>query len=260
MEREREGRKIGNKKPFFFTHHHHHHPPSHRVTTKWSTSPGRIGRKECWRIMDGLDLRPRWSLDVFTPEVGGSLGAAPPARARRSDHDDASASTASSTSTSRRRSRAAVDLGHCHVRVPRVDAVVDADGAARTLATLAAALAVAPARAVLGVPLAAARGLSRAVRGGGGSTREPRAIPPPLATQRGGLVRELVDQPPPPPPPPPGAPPPGEGPGFRVRGWPWPLAVADALEAGAARLRAGGGRVDAGSTVRRVREEREREV
>ena len=238
--RTREGGMIDNKNTIFFA------PPTTNLPGSPQNGPpppaasGARNAGASWMVST---CAPAGRSTCSRPRSAGRWVPRPRRARGRGAHDDASASAASSTSTSRRRSRAAVDLGHCHVRVPRVDAVVDADGAARTLATLTAALAVAPARAVLGVPLAAVRGVARAVRGGGGGTREPQATTPPLVTPCGGLVGEVFDQPAPPPPPPPlpGAPPPGSGPGFRVRGWPWPLAVADALEAGAARLRAGGG-------------------
>jgi hypothetical protein len=195
--------------------------PSTSITTKWSSSPGRIGSKERWHVADGFELRPRWSIDLYTPEVAGSLGAPgrrPSSLGREAGGDGSSSGGSSSPS----RARARVDPGHCHVRVPRVDAVVDVDRAAATLARWVTAATLAPARAALAAPRAAARAAL-----GRGKARA-RALAAELASD--GLVSVDAEPAAPPGPRPP--------PSFSVRGWPWSLALADALDAGAAKLRA----------------------
>lgn len=165
--------------------------------------------------------------------------------------DDSSAFSRRSSATSFRgrrrgaRGRAALDLGHCHLLVPRLDAVVDADAAALSLVKAAKFVAVTPLRVLAGIPVAAARKAAGRVR--------KRALPPP--PQAPAL---------PSPPPPSGAP--FVAPGgltfpplpsflyrsvsspapttkknlpqqFAVRGWPWSLGLADGLESAAAWLR-----------------------
>ena len=316
-----------------------------RVSTKWSASPGRIGRKERvreeffsnfllhfsvffpasfltlfslyslslsrslslstpppppppisqWPVFDGAELKPRWSVDLYTPEVTGTFGApqrqlrggrrrrdaaapaaagaggsangagsgledeaaaaGPGSAASATDDDDDGASAGSPLSSSatsfrgRRRgargrgNRAALDLGHCHLLVPRLDAVVYADAAAVSLVKAAKFAAVTPIRVLAGIPLAAARKAAGRVR--------KRALPPP--------------PPPSPSPPVSGAPFVAPGgltfpplpsflsrpssarfsaktnnnvpPQFSVRGWPWSLGLADGLESAARWLR-----------------------
>lgn len=177
------------------------------------------------------------------------------------DDDGASAFSLPSSATSFRGRRrgargrgqghAALDLGHCHLRVPRLDAVVDADAAALSLVRAAKFVAVTPVRVLAGIPLAAARRAAGRVR--------KRALP----------------LPPPPVPALPSPPPPARSggdpfvapggltfpplpsflsrsvlfpstvaarknnfpPQFAVRGWPWSLGLADGLESAAAWLR-----------------------
>jgi len=175
---------------------------------------------------------------------------------RGGDDDDTSSllSSLRSSATSfrgrrrgaRGRGRAALDLGHCHLLVPRLDAVVDADAAAVSLIKAAKFVAVTPLRVLAGIPLAAARKTAGRVR--------KRALPPPVDVTAaapaagapfvapGGLAfpplpsflsrpaatarfstenKNLAPSPP----------------QFAVRGWPWSLGLADGLESAAAWLR-----------------------
>ena len=278
-----------------------------------------IKKNRKWTVFDGAEIKPRWSVDLYTPEVTGTFGApqrqlrggggargrrrrngagaaaaagaggsanggrsaedeaaAAAATGRRGasagsatdddDGGDGSATSASSRSLSssatsfrgrrrgaRGRTAAALDLGHCHLLVPRLDAVVDADAAAVSLAKAAKFAAVTPLRVLAGIPLAAARKAAGRVR-----ERKRALLPPPppqppaSATPASGFGAPFVG-----PggltfPPLPsffsrsarflpatttkGAPPPPT-PQFAVRGWPWSLGLADGLESAAGWLR-----------------------
>ena len=281
-----------------------------RAATRWGgPHPGRLGRKEKWPVCDGFELRPRWSIDLYTPEVTGSFGArarggggggggegggnrssvsgrasaggalTPAARLNGTGSSFASLAdsavsarstlpgssggggavgaspsplaTADSGSLSSRgndgasssRSRpggggaaAALELGHCHIRVPRLDLVADADGVARSAARLVAGATLTPARVLVAAPLRAAWGAPRKVRGalgralgrggakGGGSEAGKRL------EEAGGEGGGGASAPPLLPPPssaPPALPPCAASSSlpvprrYEVRGWPW---------------------------------------
>lgn len=334
-----------------------------RAATRWGgPHPGRLGRKERWAVCDGLELRPRWSIDLYTPEVTGSFGArarggsgggggggggddrgsvsvrasaggalTPAARhggrgssfASLADSavsarstlpgsgggglggglspsplataDSSRGSGATLTASSSRSggggrdddssdrpgggggAAAALELGHCHIRVPRLDLVADADGLARSAGRLVAGVTLTPARVLVGAPLRAAWGAPRRVRGavgrawGRGKGSGGEAAGPPSADETdGGEEGSAAAAAGPPSPsssaaaaPPPlpyaarggaAAPPPRR---YEVRGWPWldraSLAVAVADGAAAveafARAVAAEGRVGGGGGV-----------
>ncbi|CAL5221081.1 g3208 [Coccomyxa viridis] len=88
-----------------------------RVSSKWSRGQGKLGRKEKLRYggLPAVELHPHWRMDLFMPEVEGTLGGG---SRDQSVH---------------------VEKGHCHVSIPKLEVLLDLNDVSGTkdqLATL----------------------------------------------------------------------------------------------------------------------------
>ncbi|CAL8471801.1 g11343 [Coccomyxa elongata] len=85
-----------------------------KVTSKWSRSAGKLGRREKLRStrLPSVELHPHWRVDLHMPEVEGQLGLGNGGEA------------------------VSVDKGHCHITVPKMEMVVSLDTIGRDTRSL----------------------------------------------------------------------------------------------------------------------------